>query len=307
MFGEEKNLKDSQKNSQKDTSFVPSLYGQTGHFHLGSYTKTHKLITALYLVTDIIDQDEPLRNKLRTLGTGIISDMHLVQQNNTGYTMSFISSKVLEIISFLDIASAVNIISEMNCNILRKEFFELNEAIKASTNKDEIVKNQINLSEFFAEESSEESVAEPTKYFKNMNAHFTPHGGHIGHHNSTRIGVQKGSTLLKALSEVEGMKTLKNISVSDKNFSARHQAGSFGAEFEATKKQRQDSIINIIKSIGTGATIKDIKDKSNAMPGEGNLLMSVSEKTLQRELVSMVKNGVLNKTGEKRWSRYFIK
>jgi len=94
MFGEEKNLKDSQKNSEKDTSFIPTRYGQTGAFHLGSYTKTHKLITALYMVTDIIDKDEPLRNKLRTLGTGIISDMHLVERNSTGYTMSFISSRV---------------------------------------------------------------------------------------------------------------------------------------------------------------------------------------------------------------------
>jgi len=41
-----------------------------------SYKKTNKLVTALYMVTDIIDKNEPLRNKLRTLGIGIISDIY---------------------------------------------------------------------------------------------------------------------------------------------------------------------------------------------------------------------------------------
>ncbi len=54
------------------------------------------------------------------------------------------------------------------------------------------------------------------------------------------------------------------------------------------------------------ATIKDIKDKIKTTPEQASFLVSCSEKTLQRELVSMVKDGVLNKTGKKRWSRYFV-
>lgn len=296
MFGEEKNLKDSQNNSQKDTHFVPTLYGQTGSFHLGSYTKTHKLITALYMVTDIIDKDEPLRNKLRTLGAGIISDMHLVQQNNTGYTMSFIFNKVSEIISFLDIASAVNIISEMNCNILRKEFFELNEAIKGSIDKDDTAHRQkVDLSEFFSEEltapqSFSSQTTSKTSVIKQ--APVRSNYSSMRHHNPTRIGVQKGSTLLEALHE---------------KMSKRNGMSDAVNSFDELKKDRHSSIVNIIKNIPGGATIKDIKDKISAMPREGNSLVSFSEKTLQRELISMVKNGVLNKTGEKRWSRYFLK
>jgi hypothetical protein len=317
MFGEEKNLKDT---VSSPSTLQGEGWGEVNSkiISLGSYTKTHKLITALYMVTDIIDKDEPLRHKLRTLGTGIISDMHLVKQNNTGYTMSFISGKVSEIISFLDIASAVNIISEMNCNILRKEFFELNEAIKASTDKDEINKRQINLSEFFTEEFPP-LLNEEGAGGGNSRITTSPFGHssstrrrEISHGHSTRIGVQKGGTLLRAIKdmskkmpapyEASGFR-----SGSDKNGPAPYQAESFGSGFDALKKERRDSIINIIKSIGTGATIKDIKDKVSAMPEQFKSLMSVSEKTLQRELVSMVKNGVLNKTGEKRWSKYFVK
>ena len=113
MFREEKNLKDLQKDTQNPALLPPLTMGRVGEGSL-SYTKTNKLSTALYMVTDIIDKDEPLRNKLRTLGTEIISDMSSSPSN--------ICNKISDIMSFLDIASAVNIISEMNCSILKKEF-----------------------------------------------------------------------------------------------------------------------------------------------------------------------------------------
>ncbi len=288
MFRDEKNLKDSNKNSVKDTSSSVPVPYQTAIFMVGSYTKTDKLITALYMVTDIIDKDEPLRNKLRTLGAEIITDIHLLQRNNTGHTLSFMSNKIAEIMSFLEIASAVNIISEMNCNILKKEFSELNQSILDSTNKADISNKEINLAEFFANSTLDEERRR-TPALADVRRQV------IGHHNSTNLGVQKGSTLLKAL---------RHISVSDKNISARE---GFDAGFNILKRQRRESIIAIIKTITGGATIKDIKDKAQAHTEKFNVLIVCSEKTLQRELVSMVKDNVLDKTGEKRWSRYFLK
>src|SRR3989344_6381913 len=228
-----------------------------------SYAKTTKLITALYMVTDIIDKDEPLKNKLRTLGTEIISDMYSAPSNAL--------AKISQIRSFLDIASAVNTISEMNAGILKKEFFELHQSITESYNNLGILtqkKNQkINLFEFFQEETSLPD--------------FTP--------NRQHIGVQKGSTLMKALSKV---------SMSDRNIVSDRKST---LEFEVLKRQRREEIIAIIKISLNGATIKDIKTKASGA------LVSCGEKTLQRELVSMDKNGILNKTGDKRWSRYFVK
>jgi len=256
MFGEEKNLKDSSSNL--GITIKDSLLSV-------SYTKTNKLITALYMVTDIIDKDEPLRNKLRTLGTGIVSDINSTPANAC--------SKASEIISFLDIASAVNIISEMNCNILKKEFLELNQSIKEAVNKTKTINRQINLSEFFGPSVS--------------NGHLSSSGGRENSKGHTNIGVQKGSTLMKALSGVK---------VSDRKLSHVNVES-----FDILKKQRRGEIINLIQKRGGSATITDIKN------GASGLLTSCSEKTLQRELISMVKEDVLNKMGEKRWSRYFIK
>ncbi|TSC78083.1 MAG: Uncharacterized protein G01um101424_217 [Parcubacteria group bacterium Gr01-1014_24] len=239
---------------------------------LMSYTKTNKLITALYMVTDIMDKEEPLRNKLRTLGTNIISDMHFAPVNTL--------PKISEIMSFLDIASAVNIISEMNSNILRKEFTELNQSISESKQ----------IKPTWLEEFLENSSPAKGRNEEGSDPLAPTRVGALplsrGRENSkghTRIGVQKGSTLMKALSD-------RTLALS-------------------VKKQRRDLIISVIKASPSGVTITDIKTKASGLPaGEaGSLISSCSEKTLQRELVSMVKDSILNKTGEKRWSRYQIR
>jgi hypothetical protein len=290
MFGEEKNLKDSTANMDIAIKDSPLLI---------SYTKTDKLVAALYMVTDIIDKDEPLRNKLRTLGTEIISDMSLVRRDFSGYTVSLIISKISEIMSFLDIAFAVSIISEMNCNILRKEFSELDHSIKESIDNAGINKStlnrRVNLSEFFKTPLlNEEGVGGGNSLITT-----SP----FGHSSSTRrreiskghtsIGVQKGSTLMKALSRVR-----------ESDIKTNHHSAN---DFDLLKKQRRNDILSIIRIIGMGATIKDIKDKAKANSSQFSALASCGEKTLQRELVSMVKDNVLEKTGEKRWSKYSIR
>src|SRR3989339_478545 len=114
MWGKKKNLKTPKKDTTPPLPTLPLIKGEEPGGG-GLYPKTDKLITALYMVTDIIDKDEPLRNKLRTLGTEIISDMNLIQRNCIGHTAhSNICNGISEVMSFLDIASAVNIISEMN-------------------------------------------------------------------------------------------------------------------------------------------------------------------------------------------------
>ncbi|MFA5791918.1 MAG: hypothetical protein WC884_02685 [Candidatus Paceibacterota bacterium] len=290
MFGENKNLKDSSKDSVTDTTSLPIPY-KVARLHLGSYTKIDKLITALYMVTDIIDKEEPLRNKLRTLGTGIISDIHLSQENYIGHIASLILAKIQEIMSFLDIASDVNIISSMNCNILRKEFLEFDQSIRefndSAGNKINTFNKQINLIEFFKNSPLEgwpkagvdKFIPPPPKGYSSR--------GELNFKGHTSIGVQKGSTLLKALSKVR---------VSDMKIN--HTSKD---EFNLLKKQRRDEITNLIIKNGGSVTITDIKN------GAYGSLISCGEKTLQRELVSMVVGGVLKKEGSKRWSRYFIK
>lgn len=61
------------------------------------------------------------------------------------------------------------------------------------------------------------------------------------------------------------------------------------------KNGRQSIIINLLKR-KKEIMIKDVSP----------LIDGCSDKTIQRELLSMVHNGILNKVGEKRWSRYSL-
>jgi len=262
MLRDEKNLKDTQKYLKDSTSPIPAPY-QTVGLGLGSYTKTNKLIMALYMVTDIVERDEPLRNKLRTLGTQVISDI------NSSPTLA--CGRISEIMSFLDIASTMNIISQMNCDILKKEFSGLDQLIKESTGRTLSPGTPINLEEFLRDKPSISG-------------------------KSTHLGIQKGSTLMKALSRVE---------MSDRN-NQEVRPNALGLTLQA-KGQRREDILSIIRTNGGNATIKDIKDKIQLAPDKFSSLVSCGEKTLQRELISMVRGGVLLKEGAKRWSKYLIK
>lgn len=269
MLDEVKNLKDSGTSSNiaiKDSSIFMS------------YTKTDKLITALYIVTDIIEKEEPIRNKLRTLGTGILSDINLLRTSIIASIPKQVNSKVDEILSFLDIASAVGMISAMNYAILKKEFLELRQSIEEF--------GQGSLSGFFAE------ISKGHRQSLSIDHSFK---GHKKEYQSTGIGVQKGSTLMKALSDKAS--TLSNIRADTSNRN----------NFDVLKQQRRNEVISIIKTTENGFTITDIKTKAKESPLQSGALVSCGEKTLQRELVSMVKDGVLDKTGSKRWSRYFLR
>ena len=273
MLGEDKNLKDISINSEKETFAISSQSQDTGLRSM-SYTKTNKLITALYMVTDIIEKEEPLRAKLRTLGANIISDVCSISQ--PGLTKK-ITDEIYQIIAFLGIVSTIGIVSEMNCSILKKEFHELSLSIQEFEYSNQFA-GQKSLAEFFLREERPIVSFEAAPAIKRTDIS-------KGHVNTINIGVQKGSTLLKAI----------NDKMSDKDMSLK--IGNEKSDFNILKKQRREEIIKIIK-VKKEATITDIK-----LSATGSLV-SCGEKTLQRELLSMIKDGILKKTGTKRWSKY---
>ena len=301
MLDDDKNLKDTiptnssklsgtdEEDSMKDSKRKSLTSYEANALNINislPYTKTNKLITALYIVTDTIDKEEPIRLKLRTLGTEILLDMSSLNLSKATPSNGHINQKITTILSYLNIASNIKMVSEMNCNILIKEFTELNESIQEFTTQ-----NNLWFEEFIFHKSEEE-LSKETLNKNEINSSI----GHIqsmserkgklfsskGHGIS--IGVQKGSTLLKALN---GLERRNN--------------------FEIIKERRRKTIIKVIKAYSSsgidkpnGVGIKDI------VIAVHNLGEKTGEKTLQRELVSMVKDNVLKKTGEKRWSKYFL-
>jgi hypothetical protein len=256
-----------------------------------SYNKVNKLITALYIVTDILDSEEPLRSKLRSGGADILSDIYLLRTTRTNTVSYRVIGNILKTMSFLDIASTVGILSPMNCDILRNEFVALKDSVNKALENYTVLNGEVNLKNFFntGKEENETTNLRGNRFSNIEIKHpIAPVKRNIP---TTRIGVQKGSTLLQAISDKMSYKNTNN-SIKDTEHTKEN--------FNVLKTDRRDIILNIIKGKREGATITDIR---NAAYGP---LKDIGEKTLQRELVSMVSVGVLKKVGSKRWSRYFV-
>src|SRR3989344_8311042 len=76
--------------------------------------KKEKISSAIYLVTSFFDDKEPLKWRLRTLSTDLISER--VKDK---------SSTAMEMLSLFSIAKTVGLVSEMNCDILIRELSKL--------------------------------------------------------------------------------------------------------------------------------------------------------------------------------------
>ena len=81
--------------------------------------------------------------------------------------------------------------------------------------------------------------------------------------------------------------SLKTIDSFDKNL--------LNNEPKIKDPNRQDIIIDLLKK-NSNLTIKDFV----------KVIKNCSEKTIQRELISLVKKGVIKKQGERRWSTYSL-
>ena len=88
--------------------------------------KAKKLATALYMVTDKMADSDPIRTRARTIATEIFSNLsNIGHRGFFGLIADEISGKISEMISLLEIASAVGTVSGMNVVVLTEEYRKL--------------------------------------------------------------------------------------------------------------------------------------------------------------------------------------
>lgn len=89
------------------------------------YNKSYRLAAAVFLISNIIENNDELRTKMKKLSLDLVSmsvnlkDISFDQTNNL---LRSIEKNALELISMLDIASVSGLISEMNGRIIKGEF-----------------------------------------------------------------------------------------------------------------------------------------------------------------------------------------
>lgn len=266
----------SANNPMKSVSkdFQPIAFFKKDKNFVFTHQKIEKLVSAVYVVTNFLSTEEPIKWTLRNLGTKLLR-LNIDLKGSNSVTREKIEGSirdtVLEVVSLLEIASFSGLISSMNFEILQREFHSLlNHIGKVAQSVD----NTSLQSPFFAVETGEDSIsssqAEETHQI--ISSHNTIHK------EQEKVLVERVTIKDKTLHSVEKPNRLKE----------------FGP-VAIKKNKRQSIIINLLKR-KKEIMVKDVAE----------IISECSEKTLQRELLSLVSQGILNKEGERRWTKYSL-
>jgi hypothetical protein len=260
------------------------------NFLLFVYKKTERIVSALYLMGDLLSDSEPIKWKFREVGIGIISRIMSFTTNPMLKTeiISGVTSDLLKILSFIEVAFMANLISEMNFAILKKELESLLETLsfQSSSKPENRSKNLSFDKDFFALPNElfagsgqiQNSVPEQANdnFVKNQSVYAW--ADVQGHYKGQMQEPFKAGQTFQGHGEVPASKPAR--SRMSKN---------------ASGDGRQKAIMKLLER-GNDLTIRDFS----------LVIKGCSEKTIQRELLRLVKIGVLKKAGERRWSRYSL-
>lgn len=233
---------------KKGRNLAISTYTVEGDFF---HKKTERIVTAIYLVTNFLSEDNPLRKSLRHSSMellSLISSIVFSTHSNLKKAESEIRFHANQIISALSIALYSGYVSDMNYKILEKEL--------------------------------EMYLSENSALFATLSDNF------------------KLPDLSLNMPDMQEKKPVhKNPQQKDRNKGHNSITPSLNKESPvyARKQSRKDLIISVLKKKDS-ATIKDIS----------LVISDCSEKTIQRELISLVKEKVLKRSGERRWSTYSL-
>jgi hypothetical protein len=236
---------------QKNTDFVTI------------YNKSYRLAAAVFMISNIIDQNEELRTKIKNLSLELVSMSVNLKDIDFGYAKKLITDlekNSLELMSMLDIASIAGLVSKMNADILKEEFQSFILELGKFAEKFEGHKNL-----------SVRSIFEQSRAL-NINNDLEKTNFRYGIKDNLLYGNEP-----------------KNIITSGRENEGRNGNG------HKRKDLRKNTILEFIKG-HNNVSIKDI------VPN----ITGCSEKTVQRELISLINESKIRKIGERRWSKYSI-
>ncbi|MFA6338486.1 MAG: DeoR family transcriptional regulator [Candidatus Paceibacterota bacterium] len=264
--------KEFKANYNNGTEIKPDIFLNDGYEYL--IKKTERLVAAMHLVTNHLSDKESLKWKIRSEGIDLLS---LIMSFTKTSDHVDIKKRVLEnfnnTLIFFDIAFVSKIISEVNLNILKNEFNLVSNIVSKLKSTD--FNRELTLSSdfFFAEKDNKEIN-------KNFNS----------------VPALKNDEKTIEIKAIKPDFTHKIKPINNKNYGDDTPLLSKD-EYQKNSPQnrRKEVIVSILKTKGS-LSIKDI----------AILFNDCSEKTIQRELLSLVNQGFLKKEGERRWSKYSI-
>jgi DeoR-like helix-turn-helix domain len=256
---------ESSKTDMDKTMGGIMVFSQNNHFAY-IYKKTEKLVTAVYMITNFIKDNEPLKWRIREKCLELLSlnvSLNTVSLSDRKDLLKKYQAGSVEIVSLSSIGHLAGLISEMNFEVLRREFNNLAVTIEKDENK----------------KASEETVSLNPNFFDTPIA---PVAAIAQMPSPAQTGVREHSSVVAAF---VAPRPVANPVLYRKPEPSPKKTES--------KNERQEAILKLL-SQREKLSVKDFTDT----------IKGVSDKTIQRELLLMVSTGVLKKEGERRWSTY---
>src|SRR3989338_499430 len=247
------------------------------------FKKTERLVSAIYLITGFLSDNEPIKWKMRDTSTRLLS-YSINLSSNQGHrhradAMNNFTAASFEIISLLEAANISGIFSPMNCEIIK---FEIERIVELVELKERGLNSKFLLSKNFFETSGDYSDSRGK----------SEQADNILNEKDIRKTAEQNSGKEIAL-EANSLKG--HLPIKDNNKEEKNSMSFIKGHTIKDKNKRYEVIINLLK-----------KTKEISVKDVSSIVSDCSEKTIQRELLSLVDKGVLKKEGERRWSKYSL-
>jgi hypothetical protein len=287
--------------NEKVTKEIQSYTINKGFF-IYALKKTERLTRAIYLITNFFSESEPLRWKLRDENLALLDYFSYIT-DSSGHTssvdVSFIKRSLELSLASLGVAHTAGLISEMNFAILRNEYEGLLRMLLDELESDGNHSPLLFPEDFFRVERPRLEAHSFERYLygatfdkdqqtdklraKELRAPLasTPEA------NNEKADEIKASA--KSHTPKGQTKPIKDIKDNKRTLKKTDSAG----ENQISRTNRRDIILQLVKD-RKEITVKDAARE----------IQEFSEKTLQRELVALVSEGVLERVGSRRWSKY---
>ena len=233
--------------------------------------KTSRIATVSFLLADVLEENEELKKELKKSGIGLIKDA--TQTAHSTHKREVFLMHLLELVVLLDTGARGGLLSRMNTETLSDEITALSELIETIDWQS---------GRRFVEESLfGGSVPRELFDIEPCPTRSESFEGHVKDMHSQRVSLQDTRN-----------DPYVQHAVKDNFQNGRVQ---YKERVQEVQKDRRATILVLVQKKDK-ITVRDVS----------NVIKDCSEKTNQRELLALVKQGVLVKEGERRWSTYSL-
>lgn len=267
-------IKDSRGNNGLDVNTSVNPFGQNRVAEI-AYSKAERLAVATCLVTNFVSEDEHARTSVRKKSEELVA-LALDLRDSAGDVATRSTIELLAciriILTLIDMLYASDCISRMNRDVLKNAYIDFGRFLvrtQDGTQRDAFVLDE---TYFVAPKRITDTKGQNYK-------------GHFKEEIKDTVVVKDKERITDKKYDSE----LKAKEVSEKQTRAR------SVRTQRRASSRRMAILDVVTKRAP-VHIKDIAVE----------VTDCSEKTIQRELASLVADGVVQKEGEKRWTTYSL-